>query len=148
MRRTPSEALTAKLRTALTAGEGLLALVEQRSGEAVERLTAAVEAERAYGFVYDAACLELDLARALEADGRADAAAEARGRAASVLEPLAVRKCLLVRCGSSMQSYARASCSMSARGVRTGTGGSASSVRCRSPETIASAPATSARATR
>jgi len=88
MRRTPSEALAAKLRTALTAGEGLLALMEQRPGEAVERLTAAVEAERADGYVYDAACLELDLARALEANGDADAAAEARARAASVLEPL------------------------------------------------------------
>jgi hypothetical protein len=90
MRRTPSEALAAKLKTALTAGEGLFDLLEQRPGEAVERLTAAVEAERADGYVYDAACLELDLARALEAAGRTDAAEEARTRAASVLEPLGV----------------------------------------------------------
>jgi len=88
MRRTPGEAQAGKLSTALTAGEGLLALMEQRAGEAVEQLTAAVEAERAYGFVYDAACLELDLARALEANGDPDAAAGARARAASVLEPL------------------------------------------------------------
>jgi hypothetical protein len=90
MRRTPSEVQTAKLRTALTAGEGLLALMEERPAEAVEQLTAAVEAERELGYLYDAACLELDLARAFDADGRTDAAEEARARAASVLEPLAV----------------------------------------------------------
>ena len=88
MRRTASEARTAKLQTALIAGEGLLALLEQRAGEAVEQLTAAVERERELGYVFDAACLELDLARALEADGQEEAAAETRARAASVLEPL------------------------------------------------------------
>jgi tetratricopeptide (TPR) repeat protein len=88
MRRTPSEAQTAKLQTSLTAGEGLLALLQQRADDAVERLTAAVEAERELGFVYDAACLEIDLARAFEAEGRTDAAGEARERAASVLAPL------------------------------------------------------------
>jgi hypothetical protein len=55
---------------------------------AIERLTAAVEAERELGYLYDAACLELDLARALEAHGDADAAEETRERAASVLAPL------------------------------------------------------------
>jgi hypothetical protein len=90
MRRTPKEVQTAKLRTGLLAGEGLLALMEQRPAEAVERLTEAVEAEHELGYVYDAACLELDLARAFEAHGDTDAAAEARARAASVLEPLAV----------------------------------------------------------
>ena len=88
MRRTASEAQTAKLRTTVTAGEGLLALMEQRSGEAVEQLTAAVQRELELGFAFDAACLELDLARALDADGQEDAAAEARTRAASVLESL------------------------------------------------------------
>jgi hypothetical protein len=88
MRPTGGEAQTAKLGTSLTAGEGLLALMEQRAGEAVEKLTAAIERERALGYVFDAACLELDLARALEADDREDAAAEARTHAASVLEPL------------------------------------------------------------
>jgi ATP/maltotriose-dependent transcriptional regulator MalT len=88
MRRMPSEIQTAKLGISLTAGEGLLALLQGRADEAVERLTAAIEAERELGYVYDAACLELDLARALEAAGRAEAAAEARSRAASVLEPL------------------------------------------------------------
>jgi tetratricopeptide (TPR) repeat protein len=88
MRRMPSEIQTAKLGISLTAGEGLLALLQGRADEAVERLTAAIEAERELGYVYDAACLELDLARALEAAGRPEAAAEARSRAASVLEPL------------------------------------------------------------
>jgi hypothetical protein len=88
MRRTASEAQTAKLETALTAGEGLLALMEQRPGEAVDKLTAAVERERELGYVFDAACLELELARALEADGQGDSAAETRSRAVSVLEPL------------------------------------------------------------
>jgi hypothetical protein len=88
MRRTASEAQTAKLRTTVTAGEGLLALMEQRSGEAVDLLAAAVERERELGYVFDAACLELDLARALETNGQEDAAAEARTHAASVLESL------------------------------------------------------------
>ena len=90
MRRTPSQAHVAMLRISLDAGEGLLALEQGRADDAVERLTAAVEAEREAGFVYDAACLELDLARALEAAGEMDAADEARKRAASVLEPLGV----------------------------------------------------------
>ena len=90
MRRTPIEAQTAKLETSLTAGEGLLALLQQRADDAVEQLTAAVERERELGYVYDAACLELDLARAFEAAGQRDAADEARKRAASVLEPLGV----------------------------------------------------------
>ena len=77
-------------RLALTAGEGLLALLQQRADDAVEQLTAVVDRERELGFVYDAACLELDLARALEAAGQVDAADEARKRAASVLEPLGV----------------------------------------------------------
>jgi hypothetical protein len=79
---------TGRLQTSLIAGEGLIALLEERPDEAVERLTEAVESERALGFAYDAACLELDLARALEAQGDGDAAAQARARAVSVLEPL------------------------------------------------------------
>jgi len=88
MGRTPSEMQTAKLGTALRAGAGLLTLLEDRAGEAVERLTAAVEAERRLGYVYDVACLELEVARALEADGRTEAAEETRARAAAVLDPL------------------------------------------------------------
>jgi class 3 adenylate cyclase len=88
MGRTPSEMQTAKLATALTAGAGLLALLESRAGEAVEQLIAAVEAERRLGYVYEVACLEHELARALEADGRTEAAEETRARAAAVLDPL------------------------------------------------------------
>jgi len=88
MRRTASEAQTARLGTSVIVGDGLLALLEQRAGEAVEQLTAAVERERELGHAFDVACLELDLALALEADGQEGAAAEARQRAASVLAPL------------------------------------------------------------
>jgi tetratricopeptide (TPR) repeat protein len=82
------EVETGRLGTSLIAGEGLLALLEQRPDEAVERLTEAVERERELGYAYDAACLELDLARAFEAQGNGDAAEETRARALSVLEPL------------------------------------------------------------
>jgi hypothetical protein len=90
MRQTPKQAHVAILRTSLITGEGLLALERGQADEAVELLRAAIDAEREGGFVYDAACLELDLARALEAQGRPDAASEARGRAASVLDVLGV----------------------------------------------------------
>jgi hypothetical protein len=84
------EAHAAKLGIGLTAGEGLIALLQGRAADAVEPLMTAIKAERDLGFVYDAACLELDLARALEAAGQTNAADEARKRAASVLEPLGV----------------------------------------------------------
>jgi class 3 adenylate cyclase/tetratricopeptide (TPR) repeat protein len=89
MRLTPSETQTAMLAISLTAGDALLALL-RGTGDAVKGLSAGVDAERKLGYAYNAACLELDLARAFEANGDTDAAAEARGRAASVLEPLAV----------------------------------------------------------
>jgi hypothetical protein len=88
MRRTQKEAQTAKLRTALATGEGLLALIAQQPAEAVELLTGAVEAERSLGYLCDAACLELDLARALDAAGRGQAAEETRERADAVLASL------------------------------------------------------------
>jgi hypothetical protein len=90
MSRTEKEAQAAKLAITLTAGEGLLALLQGRAAHAVENLATAISAERELGFVYDAACLELDLARALEGAGETDAAEEARKRAAAVLEPLGV----------------------------------------------------------
>jgi len=90
MRHTPSEALTAMLGISLTVGEALLALLRGRTDDAVQGLSAPIETLRKLGYDYDAACLELDLARALEAHGDTKAAEEARGRAASVLEPLAV----------------------------------------------------------
>jgi hypothetical protein len=64
----------------------LVALLQGRAGEAVEQLERATERERRLGRTYPAACLELDLADALEAAGRADTAKEVRARAASVLE--------------------------------------------------------------
>jgi hypothetical protein len=85
MRRTPSEAQTAMLGISLSVGEAL-----RGAGDAVRALSAAIETEQKVGYVYDAACLELDLARALEAGGDTDAAGQARARAASVLEPLGV----------------------------------------------------------
>jgi len=86
IRETPD--LAANERTAAFAAEGLLALLQGRAGEAIEQLELAIERERRLGRTYPAACLELDLAAALEAAGRTDASNEARTRAASVLEPL------------------------------------------------------------
>jgi hypothetical protein len=86
IRETPD--LAANEQTAAFAAEGLLALLQGRAGEAVEQLDLAIERERRLGRTYPAACLELDLASALEAAGRIDASNEARTRAASVLEPL------------------------------------------------------------
>ncbi len=86
IRATPNVSATAQ--TALIAGEGLLALLQGRAAEAVERLEAAADRERKLGRTYNTACLEVDLARALEAAGQTDAAQEVRARAAAVLEPL------------------------------------------------------------
>jgi hypothetical protein len=86
MRATPD--VSAKLQTAVTVGQGLLALAHGRAVEAAEQLDQAIERERKLGRTYDAACLELDLARALEAAGEAAGAEETRARAAAVLEPL------------------------------------------------------------
>lgn len=86
MHKTPNVAWT--LQIAVTAGEGLLALARGEAGEAVRRLEAAVAREQELGRTYDAACLELDLARALEAAGEKHAAQRAQARAASILEPL------------------------------------------------------------
>jgi hypothetical protein len=88
MRPAVREVETGRLKTSVIAGEGLLALLSERPDEAVEHLTEAVARERGVGYAYDAACLELDLARAFEAQGNEEAAGEARSRAVSVLEPL------------------------------------------------------------
>jgi tetratricopeptide (TPR) repeat protein len=86
--RETSSDLSANAFTAVLAAEGLLSLLEGRAEEAVERLEAAIERERELGRTYDAACLELDLARALEAAGQEAAAQNAQARTAAVLEPL------------------------------------------------------------
>jgi ATP/maltotriose-dependent transcriptional regulator MalT len=86
IRETPD--LAANAETALLTGQGLLALLEGRPVEAVEQLELAIERERRLGRTFPAACLELDLAAALEAAGRTAASNNVRARAASVLEPL------------------------------------------------------------
>jgi class 3 adenylate cyclase/tetratricopeptide (TPR) repeat protein len=77
-----------RIALSLSVTSGLLSLVEGRAGDAVSRLDWAVEHERARGWHYRAACLELELAGALEAAERPDDAGSVRERAASVLEPL------------------------------------------------------------
>jgi class 3 adenylate cyclase/tetratricopeptide (TPR) repeat protein len=86
LRETPD--LAANAQTGLMAAEGALALLEGRAEEAVEQFEAATERERRLGRTYAAACLELDLARALEAAGRTDASTEVQAHAESILEPL------------------------------------------------------------
>jgi class 3 adenylate cyclase/tetratricopeptide (TPR) repeat protein len=86
IRRTPD--VSGQMHTAPTAARGLLALLQGRPGEAVEQLELAIERERQLGRRYDAACLELDLVRALEAADDPAAAQRVQARAASVLEPL------------------------------------------------------------
>ena len=85
-----SQGIAAKSRTALTVGDGLLALADGRIDEAVHLLARAVERERSVGRTYDAAVLELDLARALESAGDEAAARDVRSRANAFLEPLGV----------------------------------------------------------
>jgi len=80
--------VSANAYTARLAADGLLALLRGRADEAVAQLELATERERRLGRTYHAACLELDLARALEAAGRTAAAQERQARAAAVLEPL------------------------------------------------------------
>jgi tetratricopeptide (TPR) repeat protein len=86
MRHTPIA--STNVNSAVRVGEGLLALAEGRPRDAAEQLEAAIEKERQLGRTYSAACLELDLVRALEAAGDAAAAQEAQARASSILEPL------------------------------------------------------------
>jgi class 3 adenylate cyclase/tetratricopeptide (TPR) repeat protein len=85
--RTPSESIAAMLELSLASAEGLL-LLEDRPHDAVRVLTAASARLHELEHDYEAACLDLDLARALEAAGEESAAAEVRARSAAVLEPL------------------------------------------------------------
>jgi class 3 adenylate cyclase/tetratricopeptide (TPR) repeat protein len=86
IRGTPN--LAAIAQTALLAGEGLLAILEGHAGGALEQLERATERERQLGRTYSVACLELDLAQGLEADGQTESSKEVRASAAAVLEPL------------------------------------------------------------
>jgi len=80
--------VAAHTETALLTAEGLLAVQHGNPGEGAERLGAAAGRKRQLGRTYEAACLELDLARALEAAGQTSAAGEADTRASAVLERL------------------------------------------------------------
>jgi class 3 adenylate cyclase/tetratricopeptide (TPR) repeat protein len=71
-----------------TVADGLLALANGRADDAVSRLRDAADGERGLGWVYRAACLELEVAAALEAAGHDDEAEAAREHARGVLEPL------------------------------------------------------------
>jgi tetratricopeptide (TPR) repeat protein len=66
----------------------LVARADGRADEAVDALTAAVADADAYGRRYDAACLRLDLAQALEAAGRHDDAARTDATARTYLDAL------------------------------------------------------------
>lgn len=88
LRCTANESIVAMLELSLMAADGLLALLEDRAQDAVPLLTSAVQRLSNLGLDYDAACLELDLGRALEAMGLEAAAADARARATSFLQPL------------------------------------------------------------
>jgi hypothetical protein len=68
--------------------QGLAALLEERPDEAVELLSASEAALRSLGRRYDAACIALDVGRALEAAGDSDGARVAKARAADVLDRL------------------------------------------------------------
>ena len=68
--------------------EALLALAQGDPEGAASRLSSVVARDRTLGNDYSAACLDLELASALDAAGAASDAAEARARARSVLDPL------------------------------------------------------------
>jgi tetratricopeptide (TPR) repeat protein len=67
-----------RLANNLAVAEGLVALNDGRADEAAELLGGAAARERELGFLFDAACLALDHARALDAAGRADEALRVR----------------------------------------------------------------------
>jgi hypothetical protein len=78
-----------RLANNLAVAEGLVALNDGRADEAAELLGGAAARERELGFVFDAACLALDHARALDAAGRADEAVRVRTGAEEFLWALA-----------------------------------------------------------
>jgi tetratricopeptide (TPR) repeat protein len=73
---------------AIVVARGLLALADGRAVEAAESLRAAVAFQERCGFAFDAACLELDLASALEAAGHADEAVRVLAQADNYLASL------------------------------------------------------------
>ena len=69
----------------LAVAQGLLDLEEGRAGDAAETLGWSVAWERELGFTFDAACLALDHARALDAGGHGEEAAKVRAEAEEFL---------------------------------------------------------------
>jgi class 3 adenylate cyclase/tetratricopeptide (TPR) repeat protein len=77
-----------RIEISATVAEGLLALASGRTDDAVDRLRDAAERERRLGWAFRAACLDLDVANALETARLVGEAGAVRARAAAVLEPL------------------------------------------------------------
>jgi class 3 adenylate cyclase/tetratricopeptide (TPR) repeat protein len=75
-------------RTTFDAVEGLVALLDGELDDAVRLLGTAEESMRGEGRAFDAACITLELASALDRGGDAADAQAARARAAAVLEPI------------------------------------------------------------
>jgi class 3 adenylate cyclase/tetratricopeptide (TPR) repeat protein len=71
-----------------SAARGLVALHEGRPAEAAELLQESASTERRLGYLFDAATVELDLARALEASGDAARAGEVRSEAEAFLRSI------------------------------------------------------------
>jgi len=71
-----------------TVAEALVALAAGDADAAAAQLQEAADRERRLGWIYRAACIDVDVARALDAAGRPSDAATARDRAKAVLEPL------------------------------------------------------------
>jgi class 3 adenylate cyclase/tetratricopeptide (TPR) repeat protein len=71
-----------------TVAEGLVSLAAGDADTAVTLLNDAAEQERGFGWSYRAACIDADVARALDDAGRPTEAAAARDRANAILEPL------------------------------------------------------------
>ena len=75
-----------RLAISATVADGLVALAAGDTAAAL--LRDAAERERSFGWRYRAACIDLDVARALDAAGRPGEATSARDRAQAILEPL------------------------------------------------------------
>ncbi len=89
MLRTQRETADApRIAIADTVATGLVSLAAGHADDAVELIREAAEWERRLGWPYRAACLDVELANALEAVGAEHDAAAARARATAVLAPL------------------------------------------------------------
>ena len=85
---TAGVALGGKVATSQIAAQGLAALRDGDAGSAVELLERAIADERALGYAFDAAALELDLADALDAAGETERASAVRGGAQAFMASL------------------------------------------------------------